>query len=207
MIVVLDYGMGNVGSIVNMLKKVGEEPTVATRGDQLGPAEKIVLPGVGLFDKAIENLTERNFIEPLNAAQASGKWILGVCLGMQLMTRKSEEGKLPGLGWVDAEVVRFQFDKLEKHLKVPHMRWNLAEPTKASPFFDFPRTREQRFYFIHSYYVRCGQQEDILTRTVHGHSFVSSFMRGNLIGVQFHPEKSHKFGIEFFKRFAELEPA
>ena len=204
MIVVVDYGMGNVGSIVNMLKKVGTDSVVSSDASVIASAEKIVLPGVGSFDNGMMNLEERCLIPTLNEKVLKEKVpILGVCLGMQLFTRRSEEGRLAGFGWLDAETVRFRFGSDNAHLKIPHMGWNAVTVTKANPLINNMRC-EQRFYFVHSYHVVCNETQDVLAMTHHGYAVTAAISRDNMYGVQFHPEKSHHFGMMLMKKFVEL---
>ena len=205
MIVVIDYGMGNLGSIMNMLKKVGADAVLSSGPADIEKAGKLILPGVGAFDSGVKNLSDFGLIPVLNHKVIEDKTpILGICLGMQLLTKRSEEGNLAGLGWIDAETVKFKFDGIQSvRNKIPHMGWNTVEITQKSWLFDgmYP---EPRFYFLHSYHVDCGDEEDILTRTSYGCSFVSSIIRGNIAGVQFHPEKSHKFGMKLLSNFVRL---
>ena len=199
MIVVIDYGMGNLGSIANMIKKVGHKCLVSSDLKDITNATKLILPGVGSFDNGMKNLKERGMIEVLNQKVLADKTpILGICLGMQLMTKSSEEGKLSGLGWVDAQTKKFVSDTL----KIPHMGWNIIKHQKSSKLFDEYES-EKRFYFVHSYYVDANQKKDILTTTPYTHDFVSSFEKENIIGAQFHTEKSHKFGMNLLKNFVE----
>jgi glutamine amidotransferase len=202
MIVIIDYGAGNLGSVVNMLKKIGTRVLVSSNAAIIGQAEKLILPGVGAFDQGMKNINDLGILPLLTDCVFKNRIpILGICLGMQLLTQKSEEGVLSGLGWIDAEAIRFNFDnKLD--LKIPHMGWNTVKVCKDSPLFNhmYP---DPRFYFVHSYYVVCRCEQDILTKTFHGYDFVSSFVKGNIVGVQFHPEKSHKFGMKFLKNFVE----
>jgi glutamine amidotransferase len=205
MIVVIDYGMGNLGSIMNMLKKVEAKAICSSNIADIEKAEKLILPGIGSFDAGMKNLSDFGLIPVLNHKVIENKTpILSICLGMQLLTKRSEEGDLPGLGWIDAETVRFKFDDIPGvRNKVPHMGWNNIEIVKKSGLFDemFP---EPRFYFVHSYHVRCNNETDILTRTFYGYDFVSSLLRNNIAGVQFHPEKSHKFGMKLLSNFTRL---
>lgn len=202
-VAIVDYGMGNVGSIRNMLRKVGALPRVASTPDDLVGAAKIVLPGVGAFDQGMDRLEAGGFRRVLDHLVLEQKVpILGVCLGMQLFTRSSEEGSKPGLGWVAADTLRFRRDRLPTNLRIPHMGWNTVTVRKPSPLFD-GLVGEQRFYFLHAYHVVCEDVSDVLTETEHGYPFVSAFSRGNIIGAQFHPEKSHRFGMAFFRRFVE----
>jgi len=205
MIVVVDYKMGNPGSVMNMLKRIGANVILSSDTGDIERAEKLILPGVGAFDTGINNLSELGLISILNRKALRDKTpILGICLGMQLMTSRSEEGSLPGLGWIDAETIRFRFDSNEGiKSKIPHMGWNTVEIVHKHYLFDdmYPETR---FYFVHSYYVRTNNDEDVLAKSFYGHQFVSAIARANIAGVQFHPEKSHKFGMKLLANFAHL---
>jgi len=204
MICVIDYGMGNLGSIVNMLKKIGVTAVVSSESSVINKAEKLILPGVGAFDNGMKNLEERNLIPLLNAKVFQDRIpILGVCLGMQLFTQHSEEGQLPGLGWLDAKTVRFKFDQEHAHLKIPHMGWNTIRICQPNPIFT-EMDNESRFYFVHSYHVICTDASAVLAETQYGYNFTSAVAKENIIGVQFHPEKSHKFGMKLFRNFVEL---
>ncbi len=202
MIVIIDYNMGNPGSIDNMIKKIGYESVITHDIEIIKVAKKIILPGVGSFDKGIENLKNLNLWDILNYKAIKEKTpILGICLGMQLMTKKSEEGHEEGFGWIDAETLKFRFEG--NHLKIPHMGWNSIKIMKATNLFKNMEDDENRFYFVHSYYVKCNNKVDVLTLTYYGYDFVSSFEKENIIGVQFHPEKSHKYGLALLKNFLE----
>jgi len=202
MITIIDYGLGNLASIKNMLRKVGANSQITSDPKLIIQAEKLILPGVGSFDRAINRLHENDMISSLNMAVLEKKIpVLGICLGMQIMTSKSEEGSLPGLGWIDADTKRFFFEK-DTGLKVPHMGWNIIKKAKENPIFrDFPD--ESRFYFVHSYYVECKDSENVLMKTSYGIEFHSAFCKENIYGVQFHPEKSHRFGMQLMKNFVE----
>lgn len=204
MIVIVDYGMGNLGSILNMLKKIGApEAMVSSSAVDIKRAEKIILPGVGAFDTGMMKLRETGLIGLLKEKVIQDKTpTLGVCLGMQLMGKISEEGELPGLGWFDAECVRFRLDTSSR-LKVPHMGWNTVNIQKEGTLFK-GMPEEPRFYFVHSYHVISHNPEDVLTTTDYGYAFVSAIQRGNLMAAQFHPEKSHKFGMKLYKNFVEM---
>jgi glutamine amidotransferase len=201
MITIVDYNMGNLGSIRNMLKKIGVDADVCASASGIASAQKLILPGVGAFDAGIENLERAGLVQALNERVLQARVpTLGICLGMHLMSRGSAEGTRRGLSWVEADVLRFQ--PTDPALKVPHMGWNLVQPVrKAALVEDLPD--EPRFYFVHSYYVRCQRLEDVLLTTTYGEVFHSGFQRGNVWGVQFHPEKSHKFGLRLLRNFVE----
>lgn len=203
MIVIIDYGMGNLGSIQNMLKKIGAEAAISSDLEEIARASKLILPGVGAFDNGMRMLEERGLRKVLDRkVLVEGTPVLGICLGMQLFCTGSEEGSLPGLGWIDAETVRFHFGDAHTQLKIPHMGWNTVRVVKESPLFR-DANGEQRFYFVHSYHVVCRDRRDVLTETSYGFDFTSAVQRGNIMGVQFHPEKSHRFGLNLLKNFVE----
>jgi imidazole glycerol-phosphate synthase subunit HisH len=202
-ITIVDYGTSNLGSMQNMLKKIGIPSKIAASAHDLQDATKIIVPGVGSFDAGMRKLRESGMIPVLNQKVLVERIpTLGVCLGMQLMTESSEEGELPGLSWIAAQTLRFD-QRSDPTLRVPHMGWNEVIPAKASLLItDFPP--EARFYFAHSFYVMCKSAEDVLFRVSYGkNTFAAAFQRGNLMGAQFHPEKSHRFGMTFLKNFAE----
>jgi glutamine amidotransferase len=201
MITIVNYGMGNLSSIQNMLKRIGHDSLITSEPKDILNASKLILPGVGAFDRGISNLRSRDLIAPLNQKVIEEKVpTLGICLGMQMMTKRSDEGEELGLGWIDAETKRFQLN--DKKLKVPHMGWNSVS-FKSSLVADPILKESARFYFVHSFYVECRNKEDVFCETSYGMPFHSGFMRQNIIGVQFHPEKSHKFGMTLLKTFAE----
>ena len=200
-IAIIDYGMGNIGSIQNMLRYLNHPSIVTNSPEDIQAAGKIILPGVGSFDNAIENIKQLGIYELLKTKALVTKTpMMGICLGMQIMCKSSEEGITEGLSLVDAEVKRFDFER-SSALKVPHMGWNNIEIINKKSRLMHGLDNNSRFYFVHSYYVTCNDSSDILTHTNYGVDFVSSFERGNILGVQFHPEKSHKFGIRLFKNF------
>lgn len=204
MIVIVDYGVGNLGSIINMLKKAGAKAIASSDPDILQQAEKLILPGVGAFDAGMNKLNECGLVPLLNHLALEKKVpFLGLCLGLQLMTKKSEEGQAQGLGWLDAETLRFRFDGHQAHLKVPHMGWNTIEIRRVHPLFK-DLDLEARFYFVHSFYVQSHDPEAILAETDYGGHFHSIFGKDNIMGFQFHPEKSHKYGMRLLKNFAEM---
>lgn len=204
MITIIDYGMGNLGSVKNMFKKIGESAIISSDKEEIKNASKILLPGVGAFDNAMKNLYDLGLLEIIKEKVLIEKIpILGICLGMQLLTKGSEEGNLNGFGFVDAYAKKFNFSSLDETLPIPHMGWNKVYLQKESNLLHEGEERENRFYFVHSYAVSCENSKDVLTTTHYGYDFVSSFERDNIIGCQFHPEKSHKFGMKLFKNFVE----
>ena len=206
-IVIIDYGMGNLGSIMNMLRKVGATAELSVSADDISKADKLILPGVGAFDNAMKNLYDLGYIDVLTQKVIDERTpILGICLGMQLFGLKSEEGHKSGLGWLDAKTVLFQFDGTTGNLKVPHMGWNAVNICRKSPFFPKP-DEEHCFYFVHSFHLQCNNPSDVLTYTHYGCEFTSSVCHKNILGTQFHPEKSHRYGLAFLHAFAAWTPA
>lgn len=200
MISILKYGMGNLASIQNMFKKVGVSSEIITTPKEVRAAHALVIPGVGKFDHAMRQIESMGLRGPLEEAALSRRIpILGICLGMQLMTRGSEEGLLAGLGFIKADCRLI--DGAGQCLRVPHMGWNLVTIQKDSPYFD-DSPAEHRFYLVHSYEVHCDHPADVLTTNQYAGEFVSAFLVGNLLGVQFDPEKSHKFGASVFRHYA-----
>jgi imidazole glycerol-phosphate synthase subunit HisH len=203
MIAIVDYGVGNLGSIANMLRRIGAVAIITSDPSQLERAEKLILPGVGSFDGGMYNLHERNLVSVLNEKVLINKTpVLGLCLGMQLLTKGSEEGRLKGLGWIEADTVKFKYDVAQRGLKIPHMGWNTVEPCQESMLFK-DLNADARFYHVHSYHV-ISNDADAIAKTNYGYWFVSAVAHKNILGVQFHPEKSHKFGLKLLKNFVEL---
>lgn len=204
MIVIVDYGMGNLGSIKNMLSYLKKDSIITSDLSVIRKAKKLILSGVGAFDNGMKNLQENDLSKLLTYKVINEKTpILGICLGMQLLTDKSEEGIEHGLGWIPGETKRFNFKNENKTLKIPHMGWNTVNPKKNSLLLS-DMYEEPRFYFVHSFYVATAYQEDTLCETNYGFIFTSAIEKGNIFGVQFHPEKSHKFGMKILNNFAEL---
>jgi glutamine amidotransferase len=204
-IVVVDYGMGNVGSIANMLKKVGAPAAICAQPQEIARADKLILPGVGAFDAAMERINSSGLREALDRRVIAEQVpVLGICLGMQLLTGGSEEGELPGLGWVAARSLAFR-GRIDPQLKSPHMGWNLVQPgTPSALTAGFSALAEPRFYFVHSYFVECDDPAAAILRTSYGVSYASAIQHGNIYGVQFHPEKSHRFGMRLLENFAKV---
>jgi glutamine amidotransferase len=199
---IIDYDMGNLGSIKNMLKYLGFQSEITSDPDNINNADKIILPGVGAFDNGMNKISKLGLKPVLDQKALFEKIpILGICLGMQLMTNKSEEGKLKGLGWIDADTVKFSFN--DQKLRIPHMGWNQVRIKNNIPLIN-ELNNESRFYFVHSYYVKCKENENIVCTTNYGIEFDSLIFNENIFGCQFHPEKSHKFGMKIFQNFAEL---
>ncbi len=185
-----------------MLRKAGcAQSVISSNPDEISKATKLILPGVGAFDMGMENLHKSGLVELLNRRVLEEKIpILGICLGAQLLTKSSEEGTMPGLGWVDATTLRFQVDDENKNLKIPNMGWCDVSMQKESRFIlDLPA--DSRFYFVHSYHIVCRDKADVLLTAKHGITFTAAIEKENIIGAQFHPEKSHKFGLTLFKNF------
>lgn len=203
MIVIIDYGIGNLASVLNMFKKIGvRDVKISGNKDDIANATKLLLPGVGAFDTGMKNLEESGLIQVLNKKVLEEKTpILGICLGMQLLTKRSDEGVKQGLGWIDAETVKFNPNPSLK-LKIPHMGWNYIDVKRENKLID--KEGKKRFYFVHSYYVKCLDPEQSLATSNFGEDFTCSVNKGNIYGTQFHPEKSLKFGMKVLENFAKL---
>ena len=200
---IIDYGIGNLGSIQNMLKKLGAGFIVAADPSAVNNATKLILPGVGSFDAGMSQLNASGLRPALDVAVLDRKIpVAGICLGMQMMTEGSDEGQLSGLGWVPARTIRFK-PAVDETMKIPHMGWNVVNKAKSSAVTDFLEG-ESRFYFVHSYHVYCREREDALLTTRYGSiTFDAALERKNILGFQFHPEKSHRFGMLLLKGFLE----
>jgi imidazole glycerol-phosphate synthase subunit HisH len=201
MITVVDYGMGNLGSIQNMFKRIGVAAEVTGDAAVLARARKILLPGVGAFDSAMQRINASGLRAVLDHKALEERVpVMGICLGMQLLTRASEEGSLPGLGWIPASTRRFPHSP---DLKVPHMGWNVVTALRDSPL-TAGLPAESRYYFVHSYYVHADDRRDAVQSTHYGVTFDAVVAHDNLYGAQFHPEKSHKYGMGFLGNFARI---
>jgi len=203
MITIVDYKTGNLGSISNILKRIGVESVVTSDIQVIENSAKLILPGVGAFDTGMRNLESLGLIDVIKKKVLIDKTpVLGICLGMQLLSSGSEEGSLPGLGFIDAVTVKFNFSNTEE-FKIPHMGWNFIKQKKNSLILDGMYS-DPRFYFVHAYYFRANSEADILATTNYEIDFTSAVEKDNIIGVQFHPEKSHKFGMKLLKNFVDL---
>nr|WP_294995044.1 imidazole glycerol phosphate synthase subunit HisH [uncultured Sediminibacterium sp.] len=201
MIAIVNYGMGNLGSILNMFKKIGADAKITDDPQAIRLADKIVMPGVGSFDRAMEQINKSGLRNVLDKeALETSKPILGICLGMQLLTRRSDEGHSPGLGWINAETLRFP---VMEGLRVPHMGWNEVKITDHNPL-TINLLPNSRFYFVHSYRVKVVDAVDNMMTCHYGIEFDAAIHHKNIFGVQFHPEKSHKYGMQLFKNFVEM---
>jgi len=194
--------MGNLTSVQKAFKRIGSEAKISSDPAEILNAEKLVLPGVGHFKSGMEHLRERRLIEPLNKkVLEEGTPIIGICLGMQLMTRYSEEGNAEGLGWFDANTIRFNLTGNTHNLRVPHMGWNTLQFNGEDPMLR-GIDMSAKFYFVHSYHVICRNSEDVFATTGYDITFTSAIHKGSIYGFQFHPEKSHENGLRLLKNFA-----
>lgn len=201
MISVLDYGLGNLGSIVNMFRVIGVKSKITSEGSIIKESSGLVLPGVGAFDAGMEKLNETGLAEIIKVEADAGKPILGICLGMQLLGKKSEEGEMPGLGLIPFECQRFDIENAE--LKVPHMGWDIVEFKQNHPILE-GISGQQRYYFVHSYHAVCEHNANVLMTCDYGYEFAAAVVNRNVMGVQFHPEKSHDFGLALLSNFARI---
>lgn len=204
MIAIIDYGLGNVLAFANVYKQLNIPVVVAKNSADLKAASKLILPGVGSFDHAMELLDQSGMHETLDEVVLSARVpVMGVCVGMQILATSSEEGSLPGLGWIDGHVRRFALDASAGKPRLPHMGWNDVRPVPDSSLF-LGLQKDARFYFLHSYYFECFSSQNVIAQTEYGVTFSSAVRADNIYGVQFHPEKSHHFGATLLKNFAEL---
>jgi len=199
---VINYGSGNIRSVINMIRKAGGEAVEVSSAKDLDSCAKLVLPGVGAFDHCMMLLRDGGWVESLDKIFKENKVpILGICVGMQMLGDYSEEGSLSGLGWIKGKTVKIAQDK---NVKIPHMGWNSIKIKKKGLLFD-PLETERRFYFVHSFRFECVDDSTIVATTFHGEEIVASIQSGKVFGVQFHPEKSHRYGLELFKTFIGLQ--
>jgi len=201
MTAIIDYGLGNLGSIYNMLDVIGEDPIITSSKNEIHEADRMILPGVGSFDAGMILLTEKGLVDILNEEIKNGKPILGICLGMQLLGRKSEEGTQNGLNYIPFESVKFKINE-ELNLRIPHMGWDVVDFKQENSLID-GLVGTQRYYFVHSYHVKCDSSKNVLMTCDYGYEFAASVMQDNVYGVQFHPEKSHDYGMRLLMNFVE----
>lgn len=201
MVGIINYGLGNLGSIQNMLKAIGEKSIISADKDELDKCDRYILPGVGAFDAGINRLEDAGLTDYIkNKTLNEKKLILGICLGMQLLGRKSEEGTLGGLGLIPFDNVKFMLDDTD--LRVPHMGWDIVDFKQDCPLLRNLQG-QQRYYFVHSYHAKCDYQENVLMTCDYGYEFAAAVVKENIMGVQFHPEKSHDFGMALLKNFVK----
>lgn len=201
MVAIIDYGLGNLGSIANMLKVIGEKSIITKDAGAIKNADRLILPGVGAFDAGMKHLEENHLIDVIQEEAQKGKPVLGICLGMQLLGRRSEEGNRNGLGLIPFDNIRFSFDD-ECSLKIPHMGWDKVDIMQAVPLVH-GITVQPRYYFVHAYHARCDKDENILMTCEYGYEFAAAVIKDNVCGVQFHPEKSHNFGMTLLENFVK----
>ncbi len=203
MLTIIDYNIGNLKSIWNMLKKIGVNCIVSRRIEDIEAADKFILPGVGSFDYGMEQLVKSGLLEVLNKKVIKDKIpILGICLGAQLMTQGSEEGNSKGLGWIKGKTVSFDKSKLTSNRKIPNMGWR--------DVFDYGKSKlfagmyeNPRFYFVHSYHLKMNNPEEVMVKSNYGYEYAAGIEKDNILGVQFHPEKSHKYGMKLLENFVK----
>ncbi len=204
MITIINYGSGNISAIGNIYERLKVPFKVANSPEEVIGAEKIILPGVGAFDETISMLDESGFRSILDKEVLENKVpVIGICVGMQILAKSSEEGKLPGLGWIDGVVKKIDKSMLTHKPKIPHLGWNSIEVIKKNKLYE-GINEEEGFYFLHSYYFECNNESDVLSKTFYGKSFASSVNNNNIYGVQFHPEKSHSNGVQLLHNFSKI---
>jgi len=202
MICIIDYGLGNTGSLLNMCKRIGKDSIISADANVLNDATHLILPGVGAFDTGMKNLNERDLPSLLfHSINVNKTPILGICLGAQLMLKNSEEGYENGLGLVDGKVVRFDNST---GIKIPHMGWNSMSKVYDNELYQKMPENPPRFYFVHSYHFNLNNPSEIAAESNYGYDFAASFRKDNIIGVQFHPEKSHQFGMQLLTNFFNI---
>lgn len=204
MIAIINYGSGNIGAISNIYKQMKVPHFISSDVSELEFADRYVLPGVGAFDATMRSLNNSGLVDMLNVqVREQGKFILGICVGMQILAESSDEGLLPGLGWIRGRVRKIDERKVLSQLKLPHMGWNSIAPVAKHPLFDSVDT-ETGFYFLHNYFFDATNVDDVLAYVNYGEVMPCAVSRSNIFGVQFHPEKSHYNGVSIFRNFAGL---
>lgn len=204
MITIIDYGLGNVLAFVNVYTRLNIPVAVAKTAADLAGATRLILPGVGSFDHAMERLNQSGMRDALETLVVQQRMpVMGICVGMQMLAKASDEGRLPGLGWIDGQVRKFDLATMPAGSNLPHMGWNDVNPTADGGLFK-GLEKDARFYFLHSYYFECAQEANVLAVTDYGPDFSCAVRRDNVYGVQFHPEKSHHFGSQLLRNFAEV---
>lgn len=204
MITIVDYGLGNIKAFENVYRKLDVPVKIAKNAADLNSATKLILPGVGAFDHAMSKLLKSGMRTRLDELVIKYKIpVMGICVGMQMLANSSEEGVLPGLGWVDGIVKKFDVSKIHSSTRLPHMGWNDVQPTTQNPLFK-NLTTNSKFYFLHSYYFKCFQSADEIAVSHYGCDFTCAINYENIFGVQFHPEKSHSCGIKLLENFTKL---
>ena len=202
MVGIINYGLGNLGSIQNMLRVIGEKSVISSALTELNKCDRYILPGVGAFDAGMVRLNESGLADFIkNKAECEKVPVLGICLGMQLLGRKSEEGSQNGLDLIPFDNIRFRLDNSE--LKVPHMGWDVVEFSQNHRILN-NLSMPQRYYFVHSYHAVCDSEENVLMTCDYGYEFAAAVVKDNVIGVQFHPEKSHDFGMDLLRNFVKV---
>ena len=204
MITIINYGVGNIFAFQNVFKRLNIHTKIALNKDDLIGADKIILPGVGSFDYAMTQLNNSRMRESLDFLVLEQKIpVIGICVGMQMMGKRSDEGEMLGLGWIDAEVLKFDENLIHHRTKLPHMGWNDVTPIKSNQLFS-GLDEDSIFYFLHSYYFHCNNSDDIIARSNYGIEFTSAVNSQNIYGIQFHPEKSHNYGEKLLFNFSNL---